>query len=300
MVDAKKIGLVIKTLRKRRGLTQAQLAGELGITDKAVSKWERGIGSPDISVINRLADILNIDSDNLLAGNVAYLEGEWVGELHIDRFETKLSVSTEVYGKPVVYIYLSYFALAGIREIYVYCSTDEKRTLMTLMGYGQQYGLLLHYNEPNQASKKMIVEGSIFIYGPNLTKYFQRGMSHVNAQTRLVIPYTGDNEVFLNEKNRISDVSAAKQGYRILPIIFENEAGTTVYEPLGNGMMVINFQNKEDVLATSILLQILTKYSERQLYCLEEIVYRRGLIDSKQLRKIAVDNKYLLNLVEEQ
>lgn len=42
-MSVNKIGLVIKTLRKKRGLTQQQLAEKLGITDKAVSKWERGV-----------------------------------------------------------------------------------------------------------------------------------------------------------------------------------------------------------------------------------------------------------------
>lgn len=299
MVDAKKIGLVIKTLRRKRRLTQAQLAEELGITDKAVSKWERGIGSPDISVINRLADILNIDSDNLLAGNVAYLEGEWIGELHIDRFETKLSVITEVYGKPVVYIYLCYFALAGIREIYVYCSNEEEKVLASLLERGQPYGLVLHYNELNQASKKMVIEDSVFIYGPNLTKYFQRGMSHVNKQTRLTIPCEASEACYLNDKNQVSDASDLKQGYRILPIVFYNAAKSVEYEPLGKGMIAINLWDREDVLAVSVLLQVLMRYSGSQIYCLEEIAYRRGLISAKQLKEIADGDEYLLHLAKE-
>ena len=65
-MNAEKICIAIKTLRKRKNLTQHQLADKLGVTDKAVSKWERGLGTPDISILNKLALILDIDTDNLL------------------------------------------------------------------------------------------------------------------------------------------------------------------------------------------------------------------------------------------
>ena len=108
-MNAEKICIAIKTLRKRKNLTQHQLADKLGVTDKAVSKWERGLGTPDISMLNKLALILDIDTDNLLEGNIAYLDNNWVGILDINKFDTSISVTTEVYGKPLVYIFLSYF-----------------------------------------------------------------------------------------------------------------------------------------------------------------------------------------------
>ena len=107
-MNAEKICIAIKTLRKRKNLTQHQLADKLGVTDKAVSKWERGLGTPDISMLNKLALILDIDTDNLLEGNIAYLDNNWVGILDINKFDTSISVTTEVYGKPLVYIFLSY------------------------------------------------------------------------------------------------------------------------------------------------------------------------------------------------
>ena len=47
-MDNQKLGIFITELRKEKGLTQAQLAQKLNVTDKAVSKWERGVGFPDI------------------------------------------------------------------------------------------------------------------------------------------------------------------------------------------------------------------------------------------------------------
>ena len=59
-MDAKKLGQFIAEIRKEKEMTQAELASELHVTDKAVSKWERGLGLPDINSIEPLADALGI------------------------------------------------------------------------------------------------------------------------------------------------------------------------------------------------------------------------------------------------
>jgi len=58
----------IQRLRKEKGLTQADLASKLNITDKAVSKWESGDGNPDISLLPELAEIFGVTTDYLLTG----------------------------------------------------------------------------------------------------------------------------------------------------------------------------------------------------------------------------------------
>lgn len=60
----------IKTLREAKHLTQRELAAALGVTDKAVSKWESGRGLPDISLIEDLATALNVSVAELLTGDV--------------------------------------------------------------------------------------------------------------------------------------------------------------------------------------------------------------------------------------
>lgn len=60
----------IKRLREERGLTQRALAESLGVTDKAVSKWESGRGLPDISLVEPLAQRLGISVAELLAGDI--------------------------------------------------------------------------------------------------------------------------------------------------------------------------------------------------------------------------------------
>ena len=59
-MDSQKFGTFISELRKERGWTQLELAQKLNVTDKAVSKWERGAGFPDIKLIEPLADALGV------------------------------------------------------------------------------------------------------------------------------------------------------------------------------------------------------------------------------------------------
>ena len=71
-----KMAKFISEMRKVKGFTQKDLGGQLGVTDKAVSKWERGISSPDISLLIPLAKALGVSTGELLNGerNEAALE----------------------------------------------------------------------------------------------------------------------------------------------------------------------------------------------------------------------------------
>ena len=73
-MDQVKIGKFIAECRKKVNLTQMQLAEKLGITDKAVSKWERGIAMPDTSIMLELCDILGISVNELLSGEKISME----------------------------------------------------------------------------------------------------------------------------------------------------------------------------------------------------------------------------------
>lgn len=64
--EGKTFADVIVELRKEKGFTQQDLANRLHITDKAVSKWERGLSYPDITSISTLANILDVDSSYLI------------------------------------------------------------------------------------------------------------------------------------------------------------------------------------------------------------------------------------------
>ena len=65
-MDAKSFGAFIADQRRTLGLTQAEVAARLHVTDKAVSRWERGVGLPDINTLEPLAQVLHLTLDELI------------------------------------------------------------------------------------------------------------------------------------------------------------------------------------------------------------------------------------------
>lgn len=69
-MDCDKMGKLILRLRKEKGMTQMQLADAMHISDKTISKWERSLGCPDISLLPKLSEILSVDIEKILLGNL--------------------------------------------------------------------------------------------------------------------------------------------------------------------------------------------------------------------------------------
>lgn len=69
-MDNFQVGKLIRDLRVGKNMTQRQLAEQMGITDQTVSKWERGLGGPDISLLPDLSEILGVNIERILAGNL--------------------------------------------------------------------------------------------------------------------------------------------------------------------------------------------------------------------------------------
>lgn len=75
-MDCKKSGRLILALRKEKGMTQKEVAEAIGISDKTVSKWERGFGCPDVSLLPVLSEILGVNIEQILSGELGEKERE--------------------------------------------------------------------------------------------------------------------------------------------------------------------------------------------------------------------------------
>lgn len=298
-MDAKKVGKAIKVLRSRIGYTQHDLADVLGVTDKAVSKWERGLSVPDIAIITQLSLILNCDVDNLLEGNITFLEKSWQGLLVIDENNQNIFSGMMVYSKPLVYFLLSYFMLAGICSIYVKCSEKDKKFINMEIGDGSKFGLSILYIQDIcelNLSNTMIVFDNPFIYGPNLTKYFQRAMGQQNKITVLTVyKGKGGNRCSVDfDNHKLLKINQEGKWYCV-PVYFVTDyclgdlhklqsldemlMGHRVYaEPMGNGMIEYSVNTEEDVYQTAGFIRYLENMMGNKIYDLKEIAKKRNLI----------------------
>ena len=69
-MNPEKIGSLIFQLRKEKNITQKQLGEKLGLSDKTISKWERGLGCPDISLLRDISKIFNVNIEKILLGDL--------------------------------------------------------------------------------------------------------------------------------------------------------------------------------------------------------------------------------------
>lgn len=100
-MDASTFGDFIAKSRKSKNMTQAQLADKLNITDKAVSRWERGVGLPDISLIVPLASALDVSVENIMMANKKERDmSEFcIYERILQPYEQKVKLKSEAVGQ---------------------------------------------------------------------------------------------------------------------------------------------------------------------------------------------------------
>ena len=70
-MDCAKAGKLILSLRKEKNMTQKEIADALNISDKTISKWERGLGCPDVSLLGELSNILGVNIEKILQGDLS-------------------------------------------------------------------------------------------------------------------------------------------------------------------------------------------------------------------------------------
>ena len=69
-MDCTKVGKLILGLRKEKNMTQKELAATMNLSDRTISRWERGVGCPDISLLNELSKVLGVNIEKILAGDL--------------------------------------------------------------------------------------------------------------------------------------------------------------------------------------------------------------------------------------
>ncbi|MCI8485308.1 MAG: helix-turn-helix domain-containing protein [Lachnospiraceae bacterium] len=209
-MDSKKTGKTIAYLRKQKNYTQKELAQLINISDKAVSKWERGLGFPDVSTLPKLSIILGADIESILTGNISSYRKSWVGILLLDKGNDNIYAGSYIYDKPLVYFLLSYYMLVGIKKILIFSNDDSRQFIENCIGTGEQYGIQIAVENSSSYPTFMekierirlfagkqhtaIMNGYNFIYGIDLTKYMQRAMSRSNAAGIIAIMQQSDSD----------------------------------------------------------------------------------------------------------
>ena len=167
-------GNIIAELRREAGYTQKSLAEALNITDKAISKWERGLSLPDVALLPRLSALLDVDIELLLREEKSLSLKKWVGL--IDLCDYTNDMAQLVYDKPMVYFILAHFLLMDIHDIFVLGDISKQSWLSwkNLEEAGFRF-----FPNPKEYPKDnlMIMQRPCFLFGSDLTRRYQSAMS---------------------------------------------------------------------------------------------------------------------------
>lgn len=276
-MDLSKTGKTIAKLRRSAGFTQASLAEKLGISDKAVSKWERGIAFPDTSILNELCILLDTDMETILYGHEQ--SNHWIGVLVLDN---AIPADTIVYNKPLIHYLISQFLLVGIREIKVIgeCNPIQLDSVKITVT-----------PELNQrfTENLFVIYGNQFLYGPNLTKHFMRAMSRDSITVIAAMKAKGDYGLSVDSNRRavLSDEYSINK-YFALPYVFDSKnrevdcfdnviSHRVNAETMVRGMIHFNLNSFETVYQMAGFVKMMEENTGEKIADLEELIKRRKI-----------------------
>lgn len=276
-MDPVKVGRSIAISRKKYGMTQLDLAERLSVTDKAVSRWERGLGTPDISLLVKLSLILDVDIETLLEGNVSAEDLGWKGVLLLD-YPEKILPTDLVYTKRIVYLQIGYFLLAGVTDIMIVGDADNisavQREIKNIPGLSIQYQVLeaeevhtecqrlLDYNHNNGL---MMISGFDLFYGKDFTKCLRRVMNNCHKSTQ-ICTFEGKPTVLrFYPKGSLHNKA------------FQFEDSDLEKFFLERGVFHLPVQNQNDLNDAGNFLKILEVHQDEPFMDLEQIMERRHI-----------------------
>ena len=252
-------GKIIQELRQRAGFSQKTLAKVLHITDKAISKWERGICLPDVTLLPKLSLLLDVDVDILISKSIE--QEEWVGFIDISGCD----FSQLIYDKPLVYYLLSHYLLLGITKIHVL--TDDvnrqflEQDLFRTLGFRFSFDSVAEQNV-------MTLTHPWFLFGSDLTQQFQGAM--LSERNVKLVPENQEPVFFFTHK----------------------ESKKYAIRTLGRGMICLDMGDYDKALDVAAFVRTYQKNSGLLIGSLEEIAYRRGIITGDHLNSMAESVPY--------
>ncbi len=163
-MNQEKIGKFIAKLRKEKNMTQQELASRIGVTDRAISKWENGRGLPDISLIQPLSKELDITINELLSGEKLkkeeYQEKLEENILNTINYSSKVNKTNKKFRKIVLIIFILLIILASMFLVDVRRMNKNKPVLFSTWGFYYAPPLNIEDEKINLAIKKYIVDES--------------------------------------------------------------------------------------------------------------------------------------------
>lgn len=275
-------GNIISELRREAGYTQKTLAKALNVTDKAVSKWERGICLPDVSLLSKISLLLDVDIELLLSKDNGNYAENWVALLDLQ--DSTFDLSQVMYDKPAVYYLLSHFLLLGITDVYVRTTPENEGYLQSGEFASLGFNFVFGFHDLPQ-NNLMIMNKPYFFFGSDLTRLFQSAMitdtitksSLQSSQTPFL--FCPAEYSFMYQKN-------PEYLYKV-----------AVDKNFGRGMICIEMGEPDANSDVANFVKMYQNNSGMLISSLEEIAFKKGLISLEKLKELSLGKSYRIILL---
>ena len=223
-MDQEKIGKFIANLRKEKHLTQAELANKLGITDRAISHWENGRSMPDVSIFEKLCEILGISVNELISGEKISKD-----KIIIKSDENIINTLNESKKhKNKFKLAISILIIGIITLIFILILTKKNE-----YPHIDLFNFDVQLSEFNKLNKILTIDKrDIYYYGVDQTFFCDKNEKCYQLKEALL-----HNQIFVMEFKHYLEKQAEYNNYQVMRLY---DGGTSVFKKAGIIIMYCN------------------------------------------------------------
>lgn len=221
-MDQEKIGKFILELRKDKKMTQQELADKIGVTDRAISKWENGRGMPDISLMKPLCEILDITLNELISGEkIDKKEYQKKSDENILKTIKYTNKKTNFFKKFLICLISVFLILILMFIIDVRKMNQNEEVVFSTWGFDYFPAINLNDEEIEIAVRNYLIEK-----GDNESKHYDGEKTFVSMKVFLLDEVTKDEHYnfyawvlegkYYLENNEIKESSASSIPYKFV------------------------------------------------------------------------------------
>lgn len=235
-MNTEKIGKFIAKKRKEKNYTQKELADKLSVTDRAVSKWERGMGCPDISLLEDLSKILDISIVELLNGeekeNIEIIEKDIINSMKYSKTNTKNEIINNL---NIILSTLIIFIVILLLSFNIFNSYKLNKVEKD------------DYNDPYVTQKSVKnIENYINIIKSNKGKYNEEDYKNI-------LKYVNNLEQLLRSNYLYQNTFKAKDYYKFIE--YYNQNLYTKYNGLNKSLYYILIKYDQNIIDNMLLYE---------------------------------------------
>ena len=288
-MNYQEIGKFIQTKRKEKNLTQKELANKLGVTDRAVSKWERGVGCPDVSILEILSKELDCSILEILKGRK--IENEIIKVTEADDYvKDSMNISKQTTKEKII----SYINKALVTTIIFIFLLLSYLNIVQIKYLKTEYQYKTEYYE-NKKIQELIntLEKNINIIKNNQGKYSDEDYQKITSQLENMDKIIKSSKIYDYISNRkeitytLNDLIKFNDLYELMSQHYELTRTLEKYTDSSKMETYRNFISN---------VEILSNYQTTNMELYETFLYKLNPFE-RESKFYHIENRYIRNII---